>query len=151
MITIFFSSYQGKPKIPLFFFLKILPFSHYLCFSLKTFPISPLRPLFFFFFFFLSPFFSFSLGAKPSETPRFFLHAFRSLPTESPPRISQKLFFSLNVSFFPSFFFPLPHQHPHHPNFLSFSALKILTFSLETPTHSAPPFPRSATALHTTS
>ena len=134
MITIFFSSYQGKPKKSFFLFLKILPFFRSICFSLKTFPTSPLIS-----FFFLSPFFSFSLGANPSKIPRFFPHAFSSPHTEFPPRISQKPFFFFflpNVSSFlqnlsnfilsirtTPFFFPFsfgnPHLQPWNPNSFS--------------------------------
>ena len=137
MITIFFSFYQGKPKKSFFLFLKILPFSRSIYFFLKTFPTSPLIS-----FFFLSPFFSFSLGANPSETPRLFPHAFSSPHTKSPPRISQKPFFFFFLPKSPLFFktsqTSFSASAPHH--FFSHSALEILTFNLGTPIHSALPF-----------
>ena len=103
MITIFFSSYQGKPKKSFFFFSSRSFFlSRSLFFSLKKpFPLFPLRPLFFFFLFFLS-FLSLympNLQRAPDFSPML------SVPIESPPRISQKtLFFSSKRLLFSSLF-----------------------------------------------
>ena len=82
---------------PLFSFFS--SFSRSLCFSLSLSNFS-------FQFFFLSPFFSFSLGAKPLETPRIFPHAFSSHSTESfyPDFSKTPSFFSSKCLIFSSFF-----------------------------------------------
>ena len=134
----FFSFFPKQTKIPLFFFLKILFIFLFSLFFFKNLSHFSSQTSVF------SLFFSFSLSAKPSETPRIFLQAFSSPPTKSPPKISQKPYF---FPFLPKcllllFFFPFPTLAFAPPYFLSRSDLEILTFSLGTLTHLTPHFPR---------
>ena len=95
-------------------------------------------------FFFLSPFFSFSLGAKPLETPRIFPHAFSSHSTESfyPDFSKSPSFFSSKCLIFSSFFQTsilsirttpfsfifssgIPHLQPWNPNSFSSHLPKV--------------------------
>ena len=121
-----------------------------------------LRSLFFFFLAFpvLSVFlktpqtslpnsiFSFSLGAKPSETSRLLPHASVFFFYKVSFRTSPKNPFSLpNVPSFPKTSQTSPSQHPHHTIFFPFSSRKI-TFNFGTPQHiQFPHFPRWAAAL----
>ena len=106
MIMISFSSFQSKQKFIFFsqdpsFFL----FSLFFFKNLSLFSLLDLR-------------FSFSLGAKPSETPRLFPHAF-SFPfykVSTPDFSKNPIFSSPNVSSFPSLS-NFPPQHSHHPIF----------------------------------
>ena len=133
-------------------------------FFFKTTPSFSHTSVFFLFFHFLV----LSVFLKTSQTSLssffFFLLSFLSLQVPNPQRplefsptlsvlilpnlstqISQKLpLFSLpNVSsFLPSFKLPSSASVP--PHFLSSSALEFPTFSLETPTHLVPIFPRWA-------